>query len=78
MSQPIDNSFLPTLFDWWIFGFDYLSNSNQLGALCPTTVTNNLIELLLTCDLGFASLSIEVNVRQFTVNPEQNLVIHQI
>ena len=40
MTPPIDNSFLPFLLNWWIDGFDYLSDSNKFGTLCPTTVTN--------------------------------------
>ena len=78
MTPPISNSFLPFLLNWWVDRFDYLPYSNQLGTLCPTTVTNDLIKLLLTLSLSFARLRVEVNVRQLTVNPVQDLVVHQV
>ena len=78
MSQPIDNSFLSTLLDWWIFGFNYLSNSNKFSTFCPSAVTNDLLELFITSSFSLAWLSVEVYVRQLPVNPIQNLVVHQL
>ena len=78
MTPPISNSFLPTLLNWWVDGFNDLPYSNKFGTLRPPTVTNDLVELFLTLSLGFTRLRVEVNVRQFIVNPVQDLVVHQL